>query len=63
MVKKHGEKHLKSAVNVFRVLFSYLGNDKKILAHTEGNSSYVVIKKITTKGVYKSIDDQGNIVF
>lgn len=61
--KKRGEKHLKSAVNVFRVLFSYLGNDKKILEHTADNSSYVVIKKDVAKGVYKSIDDQGNIVF
>lgn len=61
--KKRGEKHLKSAVNVFRVLFSYLGDDNKLVDHTEDNSSFVVIKKDAPQGVYKCIDDQGNIVF
>lgn len=60
---KRGEGHLKSAVNVFRVLFSYLGDNKKYLEHTEDNSSYVVIKKGAPKGVYKCINDQGEIVF
>ncbi len=61
--KMRGKTHLKSAVNLFRVLFSYLGNDNKLLEHTEDNSSYVVIKQDAPKGVYKSIDDKGNIVF
>ena len=60
---KRGEAHLKSAVNVFRVLFSYLGDNKTYLDHTEDNSSYVVIKKDAPKGVYKCINDQGAIVF
>lgn len=61
--KKRGETHLKSAVNVFRVLFSYLGNDNKLLEHTEDNSSYAVIKKDAPPGVYKYIDNAGHVVF
>ena len=57
------EAHLKSAVNVFRVLFSYLGGNDKLLTHAEDNSSYVVIKEDAPKGVYRCIDDLGNIVF
>lgn len=61
--KKRGEQHLKSAVNVFRVLFSYLGNDNKLLEHTEDNASYAVIKKDAPQGVYQYIDNEGEIVF
>lgn len=61
--KKRGESHLKSAVNLFRVLFSYLGNDSKLLEHTEENSSFVVIKKDAPQGVYQCIDNEGKIVF
>lgn len=61
--QKRGEAYLKSAVNVFRVLFSYLGNDKKLLEHTEDNASYVVIKEDAPQGVYQCIDNEGNIVF
>ena len=53
------EAHLKNAVNVFRVLFSYLGGNDKLLTHTEDNSSYVVIKEDAPKGVYRCIDDLG----
>lgn len=60
---KRGEAHLKSAVNVFRVLFSYLGDNKTYLEHTEDNSSYVVIKEDAPQGVYKCINNQGDIVF
>ena len=61
--QKRGEEHLKSAVNLFRVLFSYLGNDSKLLEHTEENASFVVIKKEAPTGVYKCIDNEGKIVF
>jgi hypothetical protein len=60
---KRGEAHLKSAVNLFRVLFSYLGNDDKFLEHTEENTSYLVIKKDAQQGVYQCIDNEGDIVF
>ena len=61
--QKRGEAHLKSAVNLFRFLFSYLGNDNKFLEHTEENASYVVIKKDAPQGVYQCIDNEGEIVF
>lgn len=61
--QKRGEDHLKSAVNLFRVLFSYLGNDSKLLEHIEENASFVVIKKDAPQGVYKYIDNEGKIVF
>lgn len=61
--KKRGKTQLKSAVNLFRFLFSYLGSDNKFLQHTEENASYVVIKKDAPKGVYQCIDNEGEIVF
>lgn len=61
--QKRHEGDLKSAVNIFRVLFSYLSADKKYLEHTEDNSSYIVIKKGAPKGVYQCIDDAGEITF
>ena len=60
---QRGETHLKSAVNLFRVLFSYLGQDKNYLENTEDNSSYIVIKDGAPSGVYKCIDTNGDIVF
>lgn len=61
--QKRHEGDLKSAVNIFRVLFSYLSGDKKYLEHTEDNSSYIVIKKGAPKGVYQCIDDAGEVTF
>ncbi len=61
--QKHHEKDFKSAVNIFRVLFSYLSADKKYLEHTEDNASYIVIRKGAPKGVYQCIDDAGEITF
>lgn len=42
------DKELKSNVNIFRVLFSYLGNDKTLLQHLEEDSSY----KIHQEGLF-----------
>ncbi|WP_299216499.1 hypothetical protein [uncultured Dokdonia sp.] len=61
--QKRHEADLKSAVNIFRVLFSYLSADEKYLEHTEDNASYIVIKKEAPKGVYQCIDDAGAITF
>lgn len=61
--QKRHEGDLKSAVNIFRVLFSYLSADKKYLEHTEDNGSYIVIKKGAPKGVYQCIDDAGEVTF
>ncbi len=54
---------LKSTVNVFRILFSYLGDNEKYLQHLQDNSSYVIIRNGAPKGVYQYIDETGNITF
>ena len=57
------DSNLKSCVNVFRILFSFLGNDEKYLQHLQEDASYLILKEGATAGVYEYIDDNGNIVF
>ena len=47
------DKKMKSAVNVFRFLFSYLSKEQKYLDHLEEDGSYLLIFNGATKGVYK----------
>ncbi len=54
---------LKSCVNVFRVLFSYLSNDEKYLQQLQSDASYLILKEDADPGVYEYIDDKGKIVF
>ncbi len=61
--KEYGREHLKSAVNVFRVLFSYLSEEDQYLKNAENNASYLVIKEDAPQGVYEVIDTDGNITF
>jgi len=51
----------KSAVNVFRILFSYLGEDESYLQNLQPNESFVILKNEKPEGVYKYIDDSGKI--
>jgi len=51
----------KSAVNVFRILFSYLGEDESYLQNLQPNESFVILKDEKPEGVYKYIDDSGKI--
>ena len=53
----------KTAVNVFRILFSYLSEDEIYLTNLQEDGSYVVINKEAPKGIYKYIDDNGKITF
>lgn len=55
--------HMVSAVNVFRVLISYLSENEKYLEYLQDNSSYMIINQGAPKGVYKYIDNKGNITF
>lgn len=55
------DKGLKSNINLFRTLFSYLAANKKYLGHLEDNSSYILL--YNPEGKYKYIDNKGNIVF
>ena len=57
------DKNMKSAVNVFRFLFSYLSKEEKYLDHLEEDGSYLLIFNGATKGIYKCIDENGNITF
>ena len=51
----------KSAVNVFRILFSYLGNDESYLQNLQADESFVILKNIDPPGVYKYIDQFGEV--
>lgn len=52
-----------SSVNFFRILFAYLSENQSYLSHLQDNSSYITIYKDAPKGIYKYIDDSGNITF
>ena len=54
---------LKSAVNVFRILFAYLGEEERYLRNLQENGSYIVINKKAPKGIYQYIDDTGKVTF
>lgn len=53
----------KSSVNLFRVLFAHLSENKSLLNHLEDDSSYVILKDEVEKGAYKYIDNAGKVVF
>jgi Sulfatase len=52
-----------SSVNVFRILFAHLSGETKYLEKLQPDESYVIINEGAPKGIYKYIDDAGNIVF
>lgn len=54
---------LKTSVNIFRVLFSYLSDDDKYVKHLESNESFIIIKKGDKFGTYMRIDDSGDVVY
>jgi hypothetical protein len=54
---------LKTSVNVFRVLFSYLSEDEKYLEHLQDDGSYILLFEGAPRGSYKYIDDSGDITF
>ena len=55
--------NLKTSVNTFRIIFSFLSENSKYLNHLEKNSSYGIINKGAPKGIYELIDENGKIVF
>ena len=57
------EKGLQSSVNVFRTLFSYLGEDDSFLNNLQPNESFTIIRKNNPPGVYKLIDEEGKVVY
>ncbi|MEW4922952.1 sulfatase-like hydrolase/transferase [Algibacter sp. 2305UL17-15] len=54
---------LKTNVNLFRVLFSYLSEDESYLKNLQEDKSYGIIKKNAPFGVYELINNEGDVVF
>jgi len=54
---------LKTNVNLFRILFTYLSGDTSFLKNLQEDKSYLKIYKGTPFGVYESIDENGNVVY
>lgn len=54
---------LKTPVNLFRTLFTYLSDNKALLENFQEDTSHAIIKKNAPSGVYEYIDNDGNIVF
>ena len=59
---KHSEydSKLKTSVNLFRTLFSFLSEDKTLLAHFQSDASYNCYDPTDFTKVYKAIDENGN---
>ncbi|MDN3725185.1 hypothetical protein QRD02_12415 [Aequorivita sp. SDUM287046] len=53
--------YLKSSINVFRILFSYVSGNQKYLQHLQGDESYFVLKSGEDPGVYQYVDGNGNV--
>lgn len=58
---KEYDKGLTTGINLFRTLFSFLAQDKKYLTNLQDNSSFVRLNE--PEGVYKYIDNTGQVVF
>ena len=59
----HYENKIKTPVNLFRIIFSYLSEDERYLSHLQDDKSYIQIDKGAPIGVYEYIDKKGNILF
>lgn len=57
------DSELKTSVNLFRILFSYLSKNETYLENLQEDRSYIIIKKGAPKGVYEYVDESGNAVF
>src|SRR5690606_15150026 len=58
---KQFDRNLKTNVNLFRVVFSYLSQDKALLNNLQEDASYVHLKE--PQGIYIYIDAEGKHVF
>lgn len=57
------DNNLKSSVNIFRVMFSYLSEDTKYLENLQDDESFILLHKGAPKGVYKYINKYGSTTF
>ena len=58
---KQSSAEIKSTVNVFRHVFSNLAEDPKYIKHLEPNESWNIVLDKEEKGIYKYIDENGEI--
>jgi len=54
---------LKTSVNLFRILTSYLSENDLYLANLQPDESYIIIYYGATQGTYQYLDGEGNVVF
>ena len=54
---------LKTSVNLFRILVSYLSENPSYLTNLQADKSYIIINFDAPKGVYEYLDTEGNVVF
>ncbi|WCO00842.1 alkaline phosphatase family protein [Psychroserpens ponticola] len=57
------DENIKSSVNIFRILVSYLSKNTDYLNHLQPDKSYIVIDKGAPFGVYEYLNDKGELVF
>jgi hypothetical protein len=56
------DQRIGTAVNLFRVLFSYLSENNAYLEKLQDNGSYVVLKDGAPQGIYQYLNDEGEVV-
>lgn len=54
---------LKTSVNLFRILTSYLSENDSYLSNLQEDGSYIIINFGAPQGVYKYINGEGEVVF
>ncbi len=54
---------LKTSVNLFRILVTYLSENPLYLANLQPDESYIIINFNAPKGIYEYLDTDGNVVF
>ena len=59
----HYDEKLKSNVNLFRTLITYLSENENYLKHLEKDQSFSLIDENAPYGVYQYIDTNGNVIF
>ncbi|HET8803811.1 MAG TPA: hypothetical protein VFM72_04480, partial [Aequorivita sp.] len=57
------DSELKTNVNLFRILFSYLSENEAYLDHLEKDEGFLIVGEDAPFGVYKVIDCDGTVVF
>lgn len=57
------DQKLKTNTNLFRILFSYLSENEDFLKNLEDDGSYLILKENAPFGVYKALDDNGEVVY